>query len=361
MLYEVRISMKSAVATGEDKWSTPTNITFMTSAIVPGAPPKTDIGSFEVSGGLLRDVYIYWRYIPNEMKNGDKFEYKITSVEENGQKRNLHPNETTKAFAKFKGISNNSYRFVIVSANSVGYSKESSVVYVPSRHESPPEPLSFTKIAYGDGVFELSWKQPDFITEIDSYTIFWCENDRDRPYQCKGLLDWTHVSKNITIHNVTVPDDRIYQFAISANAKKSSSGMVWAACTVIHNKGISKMKSVWINRIGATHLQVGWKLDCSERIGTLKGYRIYYCPIVSPYNLTCKVPVGPPQVYYAPVTLPRWALRSARDFTPEFNKHPAEADIPLFITSGGALSESVPRLLFSYYTSVFTLPSTLGN
>ncbi|CAG2054668.1 unnamed protein product [Timema podura] len=87
MLYEVRISMKSSVATGEDKWSTPTNITFMTSAIVPGAPPKTDIGSFEVSGGLLRDVYIYWRYIPNEMKNGDKFEYKIISVEENGQKR----------------------------------------------------------------------------------------------------------------------------------------------------------------------------------------------------------------------------------------------------------------------------------
>jgi hypothetical protein len=55
---------------------------------VPGAVPKTDIGSYEVSGGLPnRDVYIYWQQIPDHLKNGDKFEYKIISVEENGQKR----------------------------------------------------------------------------------------------------------------------------------------------------------------------------------------------------------------------------------------------------------------------------------
>jgi hypothetical protein len=55
---------------------------------VPGAVPKTDIGSFEVSGGLPnRDVYIYWQHIPDYLKNGDNFEYKIISVEENGHKR----------------------------------------------------------------------------------------------------------------------------------------------------------------------------------------------------------------------------------------------------------------------------------
>jgi hypothetical protein len=55
---------------------------------VPGAVPKTDIGSFEVSGGLPnRDVYIYWQHIPDYLKNGDNFEYKIVSVEENGHKR----------------------------------------------------------------------------------------------------------------------------------------------------------------------------------------------------------------------------------------------------------------------------------
>lgn len=88
---------------------------------------------------------------------------------------------------------------------------------------------------------------------------------------------------------MTVPDpDKVYQFAISANTNKGSSGMVWASCTVIHNKVVGKMKSVWINRIGSDFIEVGWKLDCSDRIGIVEGFNIYYCPIVSPFNLNCR-------------------------------------------------------------------------
>jgi len=53
------------------------------------------------------------------------------------------------------------------------------------------EPLSFTKMAFDErGVFELSWKNASNNPKIsagdqlDDYTIFWCENDKDRPYQC---------------------------------------------------------------------------------------------------------------------------------------------------------------------------------
>jgi hypothetical protein len=61
---------------------------FINILTVPGAVPKTDVGSFEVSGGLPnRDVYIYWQPIPDILKNGDNFEYKIISVEENGHER----------------------------------------------------------------------------------------------------------------------------------------------------------------------------------------------------------------------------------------------------------------------------------
>jgi hypothetical protein len=43
-----------------------------------------------VSGGLPnRDVYIYWQHIPDYLKNGENFEYKIISVEENGHKRSV--------------------------------------------------------------------------------------------------------------------------------------------------------------------------------------------------------------------------------------------------------------------------------
>lgn len=48
------------------------------------------------------------------------------------------------------------------------------------------------------------------------------------------------------------------------------------------------MKSVWINTIGSDVIDVGWKLDCSDRIGVVEGFIIYYCPIVSPKNSTCK-------------------------------------------------------------------------
>lgn len=107
----------------------------------------------------------------------------------------------------------------------------------------------------------------------------------------QGYLNWTHVSMNTTVYNITVPDpDKVYQFAISANTNKGSSGMIWSSCTVIHTKVLGKMKSVWINRIGSDFIEVGWKLDCSDRIGIVEGFKIYYCPIVSPLDTKCKGP-----------------------------------------------------------------------
>lgn len=91
--------------------------------------------------------------------------------------------------------------------------------------------------------------------------------------------------------NITVPEpEKVYQFAIAANAARASSGMVWASCTAIHNKVVGKMKSVWINHIESDLIEVGWKLECSDRIDIVQGFNIYYCPITSPHNVTCKGP-----------------------------------------------------------------------
>ncbi|XP_015122629.1 cytokine receptor [Diachasma alloeum] len=291
-LYDVRVFMKSAVAIGEDKWGQFSDVTFRTPPRLPGLPPRTDIGSFEITeNSANRDVYLYWKSIPPYLENGDNFRYQVAHVEENGRTSLIEPNETTRTYAKFKGISFNSYRFELVTANVVGANPEKAVIFVPSRFGIPREPLAFTKIAFEDGLYELSWKPPIMNAEITNYTIFWCDNERDRPYQCTGFLDWVHVSSSTTIYNMTVPDpQKVYQFAISANTKHASSGMVWASCTVIHNKVVGKMKSVWINRIGSDFIEVGWKLECSDRIGIVEGFNIYYCPIITPYNLNCKGP-----------------------------------------------------------------------
>lgn len=56
------------------------------------------------------------------------------------------------------------------------------------------EPLSFTKMAFDErGVFELSWKNASSLkmsngNQLNDYTIFWCESDKDRPYQCNVCI-----------------------------------------------------------------------------------------------------------------------------------------------------------------------------
>jgi hypothetical protein len=108
-------------------------------------------------------------------------------------------------------------------------------------------------------------------------------------FNSQGFLNWTHVPANVNIVNITVPEDKkIYQFAISANGENTSSGLSWAVCTAIHNKGLGKMKNVWVNKVGSEFIEVGWKLECSDRIGLVIGYNISYCPTVSPENRTCR-------------------------------------------------------------------------
>lgn len=36
---------------------------------------------------------------------------------------------------------------------------------------------------------------------------------------------------------MTLPTPDVYQFAVAANADRVSSGMIWATCTILHDKG----------------------------------------------------------------------------------------------------------------------------
>lgn len=87
-LYDVRVYMKSAKANLNDDglWSAPAAITIKTRPDLPGAAPRTDIGSFEVFNHVdSRDIYLYWQTIPEYLQNGDGFSYRIIDVEEDGE------------------------------------------------------------------------------------------------------------------------------------------------------------------------------------------------------------------------------------------------------------------------------------
>jgi hypothetical protein len=55
------------------------------------------------------------------------------------------------------------------------------------------------------------------------------------------MVEWDVVDGRKQAERLYLPrhNNTIYQFAVSANAKEGvSSGMVWASCTLIHNKGM---------------------------------------------------------------------------------------------------------------------------
>ncbi len=86
--------------------------------------------------------------------------------------------------------------------------------------------------------------------------------------------------------NITLPTNNVYQFAVAANTETYSSGMVWATCTILHNKVIGKLKTVSVDVVEKDSMTIRWRLDCSDRVGIVRGYRIEYCPI-SPDSLDC--------------------------------------------------------------------------
>lgn len=285
--YDVRVRMKSAKAKSDERfWSIPSNITFKTLSTEPKYPPKTDIGSFQIEKGRQgkRNVYIYWQQVPEFHYNGANFSYAVTLVNPNTNLEvSVQPNELTKTYAKFNNLEDFEYTFKIYSVNAKGKSGASEII-VPRKERILPEPISFTKIAYERQTYELSWippKKSDFFSTNTTYTVFWCANDRDRPYQCTGFLNWTHIPGHSIAQNITVQDDKIYQFAISMNYASSSSGMVWSLCTVIHNRFSSRMNNVYIRNVGSSSIVVAWQLECSDRVGIIKGFIVYYCPVWS--------------------------------------------------------------------------------
>lgn len=286
--YDIRVHMKSGRAPSDKQfWSLPSNITFKTLPIIPDDPPKTDIGSFQIEKGNLgkRNVYIYWQQIPESKYNGPNFGYNVTLVKP--ESTTLKVSLKTNSYAKFENLEDMDYTFEIYSVNSKGKSSSSSKIRVPRKEEVLPEPISFIKIAYERRTYELSWIQPKMNAlhqfSLKYYTLFWCANDQDRPFQCSGFLNWTHIPGDALSKNITVPDDKIYQFAISMNTDTASSGMVWSSCTVIHNNiNSSRMKNVYIRDVGSSSIIVAWQLACSDRVGVIKGFAVSYCPLSYP-------------------------------------------------------------------------------
>lgn len=280
--YDFRVYMMSAAAYNNSLWSEPASLVVKTKACRPYRSPFTDIGSFELVPAAAetnrRSVYVYWQLMPVIEYNGEDFQYVIDVLEEDREveKRNV---SLRFPYEKFE-ISFKRHTFLVWSANKEGKAEgKGSVVQVPARKDTLKPPKILSKIDFGHGIYELSWKIPDISRSgivIHNYTTFWCETKKDWPYRCDGYIDWIHLPASVNKHNFKVNSTSVYQFAVSANTEFYSSGMVWAECTVLHDR-INKIKDVWVDRIGSYYISIRWKLECADRIDGIRGYYVHYC------------------------------------------------------------------------------------
>ncbi|XKL60371.1 hypothetical protein PGB90_001387 [Kerria lacca] len=295
MLYDFRVYMKTAAAFNNTGWSAPGHNIFRTVSCPPYKSPKTDVGSFEIAlnSATSRTVYLYFEPLQSLEYNGDDFNYMFVALEgdnENNQREvNLTALSTASSYAEFN-ISSNSYHFYLKSINKEGAAPNASIIRVPRYDNVVKHCSTFTKMDYGNGDYELSWEPPmDLnIDRIVSYTIFSCESHNERPYQCGGYLKWKHFPPYVTKYNYTVDNKSTgYQFAISVNTLNSSSGMLWASCTVWYGK-VGVVSSIRLESTDSFSINIEWKLECTDKGSIVEGYRIFYCVISTMNSTECE-------------------------------------------------------------------------
>ncbi|XP_065218090.1 cytokine receptor-like [Planococcus citri] len=291
MEYEFFVYVKLSLSK-INPWSKAASVLVKTSPCAPYRSPETDTGGFEIYGerSNFRNMVIYWKQIPAEEYNGDNFEYQIT-VFENDIKLDIKPTSMNNFSAKFSNLTFNAYTFYIKSVNEIGSAPRSSIVHVPSKHDILRMPIRHNLKRFGDNVYEITVLSNLLDDEfgyhrvkVTNFTLFWCKSHHGDPYPCTNFFNWTHLPVDIILHNyafkynLTNEQDIGYQFAVSTNSLNSSSGMKWILCTGVYNQ-VNKIPNVWIEKVGSDFVDIGWQLECANRVKGFRGYNISYYPI----------------------------------------------------------------------------------
>lgn len=304
--YDCRVALK--VRDAEDTaemWSNYSTHVFKTESRIPDRPPRTDIGSFSFTDS--GHVFIYWKELQKSENNGPNFKYVIVGA------NNTHL-ISTRTLTKLEQIDANvmreSHDFHIYSQNDVGKSRNHSVVRVPAIQERCEPPTLIKKIRLDNETYNISWVAPvNDESAITSYTVFWCEPNNESPTDCKGSIDFESVTNTVLSYRLRTKNSM--NFAIAANAATSSSGMVWAMCTVLPGNEINKLTSIITVRVQSTSIEFKWSLACVDRT-ILTGYVLEYCPIKDPKTEECK---EPPKTHNITAMAKEYKLENLKPYT----------------------------------------------
>ena len=278
MQYEVRVYIKSKRAVKKEYWSELSYIVFYTESERPSRPPDTTAGAFDhATYNNRRVIYVYWKQLEEYEEAGANFTYKVLVSHGNKTETVFPEKNKSLSFVTLNTILN-ALDVTIWSFNINGSSVNSTHLYIPPERDTHSLKVSsFTKLAYENGTYELSWVG---IKNINNYTLFWCQHNSTKI--CTGRMDFAVLNPSKNNHVIDLPRDYRYQFAISANNGSKTSGMVWAQCDISREGFVMYGFPVHLNYDvpGKSYATLRWVMDCALQDGIITGYNISYCPIV---------------------------------------------------------------------------------
>ncbi|XP_035231411.1 cytokine receptor-like isoform X2 [Stegodyphus dumicola] len=182
-----------------------------------------------------RTITIYWKNIPAEYENGEKFQYWIRASSPFRPYLTKEVSASRETSYSFTGmLPGVVYRFEIFGGNVVGNSSNSSEIIV--REESSLldglERIIFLSRTHDYEMFFFPGRD-----QVKYYTLFWCKSAQPRPVKCEDSLQWLNLPWDGISYHLRLSEKSIdYQFAVSANSETETSGMIWAHCHISENE-----------------------------------------------------------------------------------------------------------------------------
>jgi cytokine receptor domeless len=282
--YDIKIRSKISMAENIEKMWSPWSqaLQVKSKPRLPDNPPEINVGAFNILPN--DDVYIYWKDVPQCRHNGDNFTYNVLATGQTGGSP-TELKDTYAVYRKNKNLAEHGASVRIKSQNSVGIYDLPSQLIIPSKSDRVKGPKNLQK-RLKNGTYIITWAPHENVTDIESYTIFWCTSKTEGENKCND--------KSFNFHRIGANEEPVFRhksddtvnFAISVNTRTSTSGMTWTTCTTGNSNEIGKIKSIWIPRLSSTEIDIKWRLECTD-MGIVAGYVIEYCPAKASKTFAC--------------------------------------------------------------------------
>lgn len=147
----------------------------------------------------------------------------------------------------------------------------------------------------GNGEYNVQWIDSGD-SRITHYTLFWCAALMERPYPCEGNLHWVVFNRGIKNKTLKLPlfDNASnksisnYQFAMSVNGLDTSSGLLWADCTILSGSGKRKLSQTYLKTVSSRYIVLQINLGCIA-LTDIQGFNVSYCQILQPESEDCRL------------------------------------------------------------------------